>query len=258
MKVIDTPELTPDQVIAQAMQAKQKPTGKLLDKKLLPSRGVFYPNDIYVTPFTGMDLKDLTNITTNVNQVIYKILGKRIQGVAVNDILINDKLWFLYYIRDLTYKGKEIAVKCTCPNCGAQTVKQYTFDKLHVVHYDKHLPDKQLKMPNDDLVEFAFPTIGTEIQINRLKNDPNVIEAIDDQFMLLASYIKSINGKKQSIMDTYFYVQNVDAMTFCFIVNTLDKYSFVCDRTASFTCDCGAELNPIIEMDQDFFIPKLF
>lgn len=206
-----------------------------------------------------MDLKDLTNIEGNVNQVLYKILSKRIQGIEVTDILTNDKLWFIYYIRNITYKNRPIQIKCDCPKCGTQSVHEFTFEKLNVKHYNEHLPDKQLKMPNEDLVEFTFPTLGTENAIARIKNNPAVIEAIDDQFMLLASYIKTINGKKLSIWDAYSYVKEVDAMTFCYIINTLDKYAFVCDRTATFICpDCGEEINPIVEMDQEFFIPKLF
>lgn len=260
MRIIEEDQaLTPEELIAQQTQAKPQHVGKLLDKSLLPSRGTFYTDDIYVTPFTGMDLKDITNIIdNNANGVIFKILSRRITGIDVTKILANDKLWFLYYIRDITYNGKPIQVKCTCPVCGAQTVQEYTFDKLNIVHYDKKLPSKQIKMPNDDLIEFTFPTIGTENAIARLKNNPALFEPIDDQFMLLASYVKSINGKQLDLMSAYDYVKNADAPTFCFIIHKLDEYSFICDRTATFTCTCGEEIRQVIELDQNFFIPKLF
>lgn len=246
-----------DSISNQSVQTTKK--GILLDKSLLPSNGVFYQNDIYITPFTGMDLKDLTNIDGSVNQILYKILSKRVQGINTVDILTNDKLWFIYYIRNITYKNRPIQIKCTCPECNSQSVYDFTFEKLNVEHYDNHLPSKQLKMPNEDMIEFTFPTIGTENAILRIKNNPQIIEAIDDQFMLLASYIDTVNGKKMSIWDAYNYIKEVDAMTFCFIINTLDKYSFACDRTANFVCpECGAKLNPIVEMDQEFFIPKIF
>lgn len=259
-EIKDNENLTPQDIINNpSLQTMKKHDGILLDKSMLPSNGVFYPNDIYVTPFTGMDLKDLTNIEGSVNQVLYKILSKRVKGVEITDILTNDKLWFIYYIRNITYKNRPIQIKCTCPECGAQSLHEFTFEKLNIEHYNNHLPSKQLKMPNEDMVEFTFPTIGTENAIVRLKNNPANIEPIDDQFMLLASYIKTINGKKLTLWDAYNYVQSVDAMTFCFIINTLDKYTFTCDRTADFVCpECGAKLSPIIEMDQEFFIPKLF
>lgn len=261
MRVIEEQEqeITPEEAMQMYAAQKQKPAGKLLDKALLPSRGAFYPNDIYVTPFTGMDLKDITNITDgNPNGVIYKILSRRITGVDIADILTNDKLWFLYYIRDVTYDGKPIKIKCTCPHCGTQFVQEYTFDKLNVTHYDNKLPSKQVKMPNGDMIEFTFPTIGTETQITRLKNNPALIEPIDDQFMLLASYVKSVNGKTQDLWSVYNYVRNLDAPAFCFIIHKLDEFSFICDRTATFICPCGEEVQTIIELDQNFFIPKLF
>ena len=260
MKVLDEQqEITPSEAIEKLAAERQKPVGKILDKNLLPSRGAFYKDDIYVTPFTGMDLKDITNIAdSNVNGVIYKILGRRLSGINVADILANDKLWFLYYIRDITYAGKPIKIKCTCPVCGAQSVQEYTFDKLNIQYYDNKLPEKQIKLPNGDLLEFTFLTIGTEMQIAKLKNNPALIEPVDDQFMLLASYVKSVNGKKLDLWSVYNYVREVDAPTFCFIIHKLDEYSFVCDRTATFTCQCGEEIKPIIELDQNFFIPKLF
>ena len=260
MRVIDEDQnITPDEAIQQVVAQKQKPTGKLLDKSLLPSRGAFYPDDIYVTPFTGIDLKDITNIADgNVNAVIYKILSRRLTGIDIAKILANDKLWFLYYIRDITYSGKPIKIKCTCPVCGAQSIQEYTFDKLNVHHYDNKLPEKQIELPNGDMIEITFPTIGTENQIARLKNNPALIEPIDDQFMLLASYVKSVNGKMMDLWSVYNYVRSTDAPTFCFIIHKLDEFSFICDRTATFACPCGEEIKPIIELDQNFFIPKLF
>ena len=101
-EIEDNKNLTPQDIINNpSLQTAKKRDGILLDKAMLPSNGVFYPNDIYVTPFTGMDLKDLTNIEGSVNQVLYKILSKRVQGVEIADILTNDKLWFIYYIRNI-------------------------------------------------------------------------------------------------------------------------------------------------------------
>lgn len=259
MRAIEDNEMTPAQAMKAAAASANKPSGKLLDKTLLPSRGEFYPGDIYVTPFTGMDLKDLTTSSgLSINQLLYKILNKRVTGINTNDILISDKMWFLFYIRAMTYHDRPIALKCTCPHCGTTSVQQYTLDKLQIKYYTTKLPDKQLKMPNEDLIEFTFPTIGTESQIQRTKNDPNVIEAIDDQFMLLASYIKSINGRKLNLWEAYKYISNADAETFCFVVNKLDEFAFSCDMTAEFDCDCGEKMVVPIPLDQAFFIPKLF
>lgn len=261
MKRIDNDDIiAPSDIIQQLKsETKQKHNGVLLKKDLLPSNGAFYPDDIYVTPFTGLDLKDITNITDeNVNAVLYKILNRRIFGIDTSKILTNDKLWLIYYIRSITYKDNPIKMKCVCDKCESQSIQTYTIDKLSVKHYDKHLPDSQTKMPNDDLVEFTFPTIGSENQIMRLKNDPNLLEPIDEQIMLLASYIDTVNGRKLSLWDAYQYVKNCDAPTFCFIIHTLDEYSFGCDRTMEWTCDCGASNSSIVELSQEFFIPKMF
>ena len=63
MRIIEEGQaLTPEELIAQQAQSKPQHVGKLLDKSLLPSKGAFYTDDIYVTPFTGMDLKDIYQI----------------------------------------------------------------------------------------------------------------------------------------------------------------------------------------------------
>lgn len=260
MKIIDgSQNISPDEIIkAGKSEAAHKNTGILVDKNSMPSRGIFYPDDIYVTPFTGMDLKDITSFEENtVNQILFKILSRRVTGIAINDILVGDKLWFIYLIRNITYPDHQIPIKCTCEHCGTQSIQYYTFDKLKVDHYDNRFPDSQIKLPNSDLIEFAFPTIGTESQILRLKNDPNLMEPIDDQFMLLASYIKTINGKKLSIWDAYNYAKNADAATFCKIVRLLDKHSFSFLRTARFECVCGETIETPIQLTQEFFIPDL-
>lgn len=257
MKILDETQqaMTPNEVINN-IKTLSKNNGILIKKEQFPSRGIFYNQDIYVTPFTGMDLKDISNIEeANTNQVLYKILSRRVSGISINDILVGDKLWLIYFIRDITYKQMPLKIKDTCPACGKQSVFNYTFDKLVINYYDKHLPNKQIKLPNEDLAEFTFPTIAVESQINRLKNDPNMLESIDDQFMLLASYIKTVNGKKLSLWDAYNYAKGVDAPTFCKIIHMLDKYTFNFPRTAKFTCECGEEVEIPIQLTQNFLIP---
>jgi len=259
MKIIeDTQNVSPAEIIKKGLTNPPKKSGVLVDKNQIPSRGIFYPDDIYITPFTGMDLKDITSFEeSTINQTLFKILARRVTGISTNDILIGDKLWFIYKIRDITYPNNKIPIKCTCEHCGTQSIQYYTFDTLKIDYYDNRLPDGQIKLPNTDMIEFAFPTIGTESQVTRLKNDPNLLEPVDDQFMLLASYIKTVNGKKQTIWDAYNYAKNADATTFCKIVRILDKYAFAFPRVAEFNCCCGEKIQAPVQLTQDFFIPDL-
>ena len=263
MRVFDESEqLTPNEVINnnKVQQLTVNNREITLDKKLLPSNGAFYEADIKITPFSGMDLKNITRVQEGTsNQVILNILSKRISGIDIGQILTNDKLWFIYYIRDITYHGAPVKMKCNCPHCSKQSIQQYTIDKLNVIHYNGKLPDSQVKLPNGDLVEFKFPTISSEQQIQRLKNDPNNFEAVDDEFALLASYIKTVNGKHVNLFRAYEMMSTIDAESFCYIVHKLDEFAFVCDRTAQFICpECGETFNEFVPFTQEFFIPKLY
>lgn len=232
----------------------------LLDKTLMPSRGKFYNSDIFVKKFSAKNIKDLSNIQMEqlgqINQIIYKVLTDCVSGIDLNSILTNDKIWLIYYLRDLTYNSMPIKIKSVCPHCEKTTIQEYTLDKLSVTYYDKEFPDKY-KLLNGDEVTFRFPTIGTEIQTKRLKNDPQSYDVIDDEFMLLASHIHTINGKSISLYNVYNYVCNLEPMAFSNLVNTISDYYCICERIANFKCSCGETVNEVIGFNQQFFLPKV-
>ena len=79
----------------------------LLDKSLLPSKGMFYPDKIYVKKLSTINIKKLATITEqNSNFVINNILKTSIwdgNGFDYTKILVADKIWLIFFLRSYTY-----------------------------------------------------------------------------------------------------------------------------------------------------------
>ena len=231
----------------------------LLNKDLLPSRGKYYPGDIRVRKLNAQEIKDLTKINPNTaNATFNLVLANCVQGIETDDILLNDKLWFVYYLRSITYKDLPFAVQYKCPECGRTSKELYTFNKLMVTYADKDLPS-EIELPNGDIVEPMWPTIGTERQIKALKDNPNVLEVIDDELLTIASHIKSINGKKLSLYELFMYFTGDDSRgsgyDFAYFCQSLKPYIFSARPYFEVKCACGETNYQEINLTPDFFLP---
>lgn len=233
----------------------------LLNKELLPSRGTYYENDITTRKLNAKEIKDLSTVkASNVDSVFNSILTDCIDGIELKDILLNDKLWLVYYLRSITYNDLPFAVKVKCPVCGRESKELFTLNRLSVKYADKPLPS-EIELPNGDKIKPCWPTIGTELQINRLKNDPNVIEEIDAELMTICSHIEAINGKQASLFDayTYFTGENcrgsvLDFNAFC---QALKPATFGARPYFTTDCPCGEEIYSEINLSPDFFLPSI-
>ena len=236
-----------------------KPANEImLNKELLPSRGKFYKKDIFIKKLSVKQIKDLSSLTKeNVNGVLNSILSECISGITLNEILSLDKLWLIYNLRSFTYNDLPMKLKCVCGKCENQSNHDFKLANLMIDYYDETVPD-EVTLSNGDKLKFGYTTIGTELMINRLKNDPNVIEAIDEDIMLISSNIKEINGNGVTLYEGYNYVnEKLSPIDFAELVKNLTKRSFGAKPVAKFICpSCGEEILEKINLSQEFFLPK--
>ena len=119
--------------ISRAIIQQQKSTDQPLNKSLLPSQGLFYHNDISVKKLTTIDIKNLSTVTTDtVDGIMNGILARNVKGVQVNDILVGDKIWLIFYLRSITYDDFPFDIKYQCPECGNMNVFKMQFKDLTV------------------------------------------------------------------------------------------------------------------------------
>lgn len=235
---------------------KKNPQNKciMLDKSILPSRGKFYNGDIYVKKFTPIDVKNLSMVTEeNVNSTINTVLSRCIQGINVNDILLGDKLWFIFYLRSITYNDYPISIKYNCPDCKKVEVKEIRIKDLEINYLSDNFND-QLTLDNGDTITIGFPSIGNEIQSSQMKKADEFAE-FDGELLDISLYIKAVNNEKLTIRKAYEYLSNLSAMDFSIFSNVMGENAFGLKPTIDILCTCGNKINKRITFSSDFFLP---
>lgn len=242
-----------------AQISSQPPKGSvMLDKSLLPSRGKFYPETIYVKKLNTLNIKNLATINeNNINNVINNVISNCLWGIDSNKILIGDKIWLIYYLRAFTYDDIPFILRGTCGKCS--TIRNYNFylKNLDVSYLDKDVPE-YIELPNKDKITLTFPTIATEAAINRLKNDQNIMIEINPEFLELSSYILKVNDTKMSLYKAYEYICEMDAKSFCHFMHETGEVLFSAKPVARFKCDsCGEDILLPMPFVPSFFLPKV-
>lgn len=238
---------------------KSGPEKFLINKDMLPSRGRYYKSEIYARKLTAIEMKNLSKVRKDtVNPVFNQIIASAISGIDLGDIMINDKLWLIYFLRSITYDDVPIKVIGTCQSCGKTHVHEFCLKDLDVIYAEEEMP-ADLELPNGDKVTVRFPTIETEIEINRTKNNPAFVEDIDEETMTIASHITSINGSSVGIYEAYEYFArgNGSAKEFARLTNYLKKYAFGARPISTYTCSCGEEVQVEVPMTREFFLPEI-
>ena len=237
----------------------QPPKGSvMLDKSLLPSRGKFYPETIYIKKLNTLNIKNLATINeNNINNVINNVISNCLWGIDSNKILIGDKIWLIYYLRAFTYDDIPFILRGTCENCG--NIRNYKFylKNLDVSYLDKDVPE-YIELPNKDKITLTYPTIATESAINRLKNDQNIMIEINPELLELSSYILKVNDTKMSLYKAYEYICEMDAKSFSHFTNEMSELLFSAKPVARFKCDsCGEDILLPMPFVPSFFLPKV-
>lgn len=246
--------------IAMAVAKQQQDNMLLLNKDLLPSKGKFYNQDLRVRKLSTIDIKNLSTLTADtLDGTMNSIIAHNVKGINVNDILVGDKFWFIFYLRNLTYNDYPFNLKYKCDSCGKYGV--YKMQQKDVdVNYLKDDFNPDYTMDNGDRIEICFPTIGTEVQCNQILKESDkysVDGEIDEQILNIACYIKSINGVKASLMKAYEYVCNLDAMSFTNFGNHMADISFGIKPYIEIECECKNKTIVPVSLSPEYFMPKI-
>lgn len=249
--------------LGQTVQQMQNaiPQGAvMLDKGLLPSRGKFYKNPIYVRKLKVLDIKNLSTINAdNVNNVVNTVLQNCVFGIDYKDIQIGDKVWLVFYLRAFTYNDLPFRLRGECPECNTISNYNYQLRDLDVVYLAEDFKEEDMKLTlgNKDELVMTFPTVSTELSLNKLKNNDQIIEEINSELLELAGYLKSVNGRELSLLKAYEYITNMEPLDFSKFGNELMKYIFTARPQAKFKCPaCGEEVTLQMAFVPAFFMPK--
>lgn len=246
--------------IAMALAKQQQDNMQLLNKDLLPSKGKFYPQDLRVKKLSTIDIKNLSTLTADtLDGTMNSIIAHNVKGINVNDILVGDKFWFIFYLRNLTYNDYPFNIKYKCDNCGKYSIYKMQ-QKDVLVNYLKDDFNPEYTLDNEDKIEICFPTIGTEVQCNQILKEPekySINGEIDEQILNIACYIKTINGSKVSLMKAYDYVCNLDALSFTNFGNYMAEIDFGVKPYIEIECDCKNKITVPVSLSPEYFMPKI-
>lgn len=235
--------------------------GTLLDKSRLPSKGRFYPDNIYVKKMSPLDVKNISSMNSeNMNNVINTIFSNCISGIETNKILEWDKIWFLFYIRSLTYDDFGYSIKYKCDECKTEGLHEYHLKDLKVNYIKDEFTEMKANVGGYDIT-FKFVTIGDTITCLRLKKaDPSEIGnvQIDGPMLDVSCFIDTINGKKMKLLPAYEWITTeLDAVSFSKLAHEMSKYTFGAMPVAVLDCACGNEVHKQLELSPTFFLPNI-
>ena len=249
-------------IAAAVARQQQDKNYILLNKELLPSKGKFYPDDIKVKKLSPIDLKNLSTMTANtIDGIMNSTIAHCVSGINVNDILIGDKFWFIFYLRQLTYNDMPFNIKYHCENCEKYGIYQMTFKDIQTNYLADDF-NTNVTLDNGDEIELCFPTIGNEITMNQMLREPekySVTGELDDQMLNIAFHIKKLNGKEISIMKAYEYITSgIDGYSFSTFCNAMADVNFGIKPYITIVCEkCNKEIYETVNISPEYFLPKI-
>jgi len=142
---------------------------------------------IEIRPFTFEDEKVLRTAKTIADgtKIIEKLITRCMRGIEYNELLVPDKNYILYKLREISY-GDKYDINLTCNNCGSDNELQVELSKL---------PVQYAEGPEDLVKTVILPDSEVEVVLEALKvPQESLFQSTDDLFDNLWRLVSSING----------------------------------------------------------------
>lgn len=117
----------------------------------LPSHFLSYPKnaEIYITPYSGDDVDELSNSSLSLKY----ILTKALEGIYANfdkkQLTFYDLIYLSFYRRILSVNENKVRIMSQCPYCGKFST--------HEIEVDKQLEFEDIKIPTLPVnIDFSF------------------------------------------------------------------------------------------------------
>ena len=94
----------------------------------LPSKYRLYPKGtkIFARPLKVLEVKALASINEdNANYIINDTLSKTIQGITIDDLVVADKLYLVFWLRANTYRESGYVVDFYCRHCESESTYEF-------------------------------------------------------------------------------------------------------------------------------------
>ena len=192
----------------------------------LPSKYKLYPEGtvIYGRPMRVLEVKQLSMMSEeNSFSIVNNIIRSCVRGMKVEDILLADKMYILFWLRANTYKDPGYTVDFGCTKCNQPSKYYFNLDVLSIEYIkDENIEQLPIVLPSKgDKVLLHYQTIGDSIEVENLKSKAlgNKLVEYDDDILSLASSIVTINEKVMTLEQKYKYIISLEPSDYAALVS---------------------------------------
>lgn len=213
----------------------------------LPSKGKFYSKftGVTVSPLSYFEEEKILNSKGKGTNLVNALLGKCVDGIEIEDLLLMDKFYLLLKLREASY-GSIYTFDINCPECGGSTRTE--------LDLTKHLTVNEVPDDLEDPRTVHLPKLGVDVQVRfpRVREE-GFIEDTESSSKMMNRFVISIDGntdpvfiskalKRMHIMDLKKISREI----------TLDQYGV--DPRFIFECPhCKYEALTQLPFGADFF-----
>lgn len=278
------PEVALDKVLQKNTKDIRENIGnKPVSLSLLPSKGLFYPNDLVITisplkvkqirHFSSIDESDEIDISSKLNFVINSSVHVQtsMPGFLPSSLLEIDRLYLLFLVRNITFVEfpSIIKLESTCNECSHVDMVDVKAERLGAIRegsldeylsrYSSQSRSIEFAM-SQETVNFYFPSMKNLETSRRIIVEKGIKQEDQDKFMLCFLVPPHIGLTEQD-----FEEFNIDMEDW-----TPDKYtlvrSFVNAVNSSYSIDvyykcsgCGAGVTTPLRFHggiKELFVPE--
>lgn len=231
-----------------------------VDITKLPSKGKIYPEGIriYGRRLKPSMLNKLSTMTAeNMELVANEVLSYSISGIDYREIGVGDKWYLIYWLRDISYKGRPFKIGKYCDSCKRNIVHDYYFKDLNVMYLSEEFEKVVNLDVSGDTILIDLPRIKNEFVANSLKKD-EIASKFDESIINLSINIGSVNGKELTPLEKCEYIEELDPVDYSILMNKLGEITiYGITFTTKFDCECGEKLEAFVPLNSSFFLPKI-
>jgi len=251
----------------QETQKMQKPVEpsepNMMVVEGLPSRGIFYPNGtvIKARPLKVIEVKKLSTLNeTNADHIINDIVRRATTGIAVDDLLVADKLYIVFWLRANTYNEAGYTIEFKCSRCEQDSSYEFSLNNLDV----KYLPENanknslQVLLPDGTEIVWSLPRVRDERQKTKFHTSfETLLPEIDDEILAQAVNIDTINGKDVDLLEKYNWLINLKTTHYSILLTEMEKFECGIKPILNVTCKkCGGTAPVAVTFRDEFFLPR--
>ena len=259
MKMVD-----PSQITDPINQTPTESKDNFWEITGLPSKMKLYPTGTVIKgrPLKTIEVKKLATINkVNMDTIIDETISSAIIGVDVNDILVSDKLYILFWLRANTYKESGFNVDFYCDQCESPSSYDFIVDNIKTIDINDDFDiDKKLTLPSsEDVVTINLLTIAdTKATTQFLKSREKTLRQFDEEIITMASHIKTINGEEvNSLLNRYEYMEELNPSDYAYITSYINHVDFGINNNLEVECQkCGGTSHAGVTFRAEFFLPQ--